>query len=166
MLFFKNIILVSLFLFAGKPHPFYLSVTDMKYNDKSKSLEISCKMFTTDLEDALKKTTNKSVDILHPKNKPEVEKILFTYITKRLSVNLNGKLKTLKFIGYEKEDDVILTYMEIEKCEKPKQFSIQNSLLYDFLKEQINLVQIEVGDFKKSTKVGNPEKEIKFVVSN
>ncbi len=166
MLFFKNIILVSLFLFAGKPHPFYLSVTNMKYNDKSRSMEISCKMFTNDLEDALKKITNKSVDILNPKNKPEVENILFEYITKRLSVNLNGKIKTLKFIGYEKEDEVIWTYMEIEKCEKPKQLIIQNSLLYDFLKEQINLVQIEAGDFKKSSKVGNPEKELKFEITN
>ena len=76
MLFLKNIVLASLFLFAGKPHPFYLSITEMKYNDKSKSLEISCKMFTGDLEDALKKTTNKSVDLIHPKNKPETEKIL------------------------------------------------------------------------------------------
>ncbi len=166
MLFFKNIILISLFLFAGKPHPFYLSVTDIKYNDKNKSLEIACKMFTSDLEDALKKTTNKSVDILNPKNKPEVEKILFEYITKRLSVNLNGKLKTLKFIGYEKEDEVIWTYMEIEKCEKPKQLIIQNSLLYDQIKEQINLVQIEIGDFKKSSKVTNPEKEMKFEIIN
>lgn len=166
MLFFKNIIIICLFLFSAKPHPFYLSVTDMKYNDKSKSLEIACKMFTSDLEDALKKTTNKSIDIINPKNKPEIEKILFAYITKRLSVNLNGKLKTLKFIGYEKEDEVIWTYMEIEKCEKPKQLIIQNSLLYDFIKEQINLVQIEVGDLKKSLKVGNPEKELKFTISN
>ncbi len=162
MLFFKNIIIIFILLFSGKPHPFYLSVTDIKYNDKSKSLEIACKMFTNDLEDALKKITNKSIDILNPKNKPEVEKILFAYITKRLSVNLNGKLKTLKFIGYEKEDDVIWTYMEIEKCEKPKQLIIQNSLLYDFVKEQINIVQIEVDGNKQSSKVSNPNKEIRF----
>ena len=67
---------------------------------------------------------------------------------------------------YEKEDEVIWTYMEIEKCEKPKQFIIENSLLYDFIKEQINLVQIEVGDYKKSLKVGNPEKELKFEIVN
>ena len=84
-------------LFAGKPHPFYLSVTDIKYNEKNKSLEVATKMFTSDLEDALKKTFKKTVDILNPKDKKEVEKILFDYITKRLTINLNGKLKTLKF---------------------------------------------------------------------
>lgn len=164
MLFLKNIVVVCLFLFAGKPHPFYLSVTDMKYNEKNKSMEIACKMFTNDLESALKKTTGKKVDILNAKDKKEVEKILFDYIQKRLTINLNGKTRTLKYIGYEKEDDVIWTYMEIEKCEKPKQLNVTTSLLYDFLKEQINLVSIEVSGNKQSSKVSNPDKEIKFSI--
>lgn len=164
MLLFKNIILACLFLFAGKPHPFYLSVTELKYNDKNKSLEVACKMFTNDLEGALKKTTGKKIDIVNPKDKKEVEKALFDYINKRLSINLNGKLKTLKFIGYEKEEDVIWTYMEIEKCEKPKQVNITTSLLYDFLKDQINLVSVESGTYKQSSKVSNPDKELKFKI--
>jgi hypothetical protein len=162
MLFLKNIVLVCLFLFAGEPHPFYLSVTDIKYNDKNKSLEIACKMFTNDLEGALKKTSGKKVDILNTKDKKEVEKMLFDYINKRFTINLNGKAQTLKYIGYEKEEDVIWTYMEIEKCERPKQLIISNSLLYDFIKEQINLVSFEMGGKKQSSKVTNPEKEIKF----
>lgn len=166
MLLFKNIILVCVFLLTGTPHPFYLSVTDIKYNDKNKSLEIACKMFTNDLEDALKRTTKKSIDLINPKDKKETERILFDYINKRLSINLNGKSKTLKCIGFEKEEDVIWTYMEIEKCEKPKQLLINNSLLYDFLKEQINLVSFEISGNKQSSKVSNPDKEIKFTVAN
>lgn len=165
MLLIKNIILISIFLIGGKPHPFYLSVTDVKYNEKNKSLEIACKMFTNDIEDALKRTTKTSVDLLHPKDKKETEKILFDYISKRLILNLNGKIQTLKYIGYEKEEDVIWTYMEIEKCEKPKQLNITTSLFYDFLKEQINLVSLEVGGKKQSSKVSNPEKEIKFKIN-
>lgn len=165
MLFLKNIIFVCLFLLPGKPHPFYLSVTDIKYNDKNKSLELACKMFTNDLEDALKRTTKKSVDLIHPKDKKETEKILFGYISKRLSISLNGKLRTLKFIGFEKEEDVIWTYMEIEKCEKPKQLNITTTLLYDFLKEQINLVSFDLNGNKQSSKVSNPDKEIKFTLN-
>lgn len=166
MLFLKNIILIGLFLFIGKPHPFYLSVTDIKYNDKNKSLEIACKMFTNDLEGALKKTTGKKVDLLNPKDKTEVENILFDYINKRLSINLNGKTQIIKYIGYEKEEDVIWTYMEIEKCEKPKLVYIYTSLLYDFIKDQINLASLEVAGNKQSSKVSNPDKEIKFTVVN
>jgi hypothetical protein len=165
MLLFKNIIFFSIFLLAGKPHPFYLSVTDIKYNEKNKSLEIACKMFTNDLEDALKRTTKKGVDLIHPKDKNETGKILFDYITKRLFINLNGKRRTLKFIGFEKEEDVIWTYMEIEMCEKPKQMLIETTLLYDFLKEQINLVSLEVAGNKQSSKVNYPDPQIKFTIN-
>ena len=166
MLFFKPIILACVFLLVGKPHPFYLSVTDIKYNDKNKSLEIACKIFTNDLEDALKRTTKKNVDLINPQDKKETGKILFDYINKRLSINLNGKLKTLNYIGFEKEEDVIWTYMEIEKCDKPKQLNISNGLLYDFLKEQINLVSFEISGNKQSSKVSNPDKEINFTITN
>lgn len=162
MLLFKNIIFACLFTLTLKPHPFYLSVTELKYNDKGKTIEVACKMFSNDLEGALKKLSGKKVDIIHPKDKKEVEKLLFDYITKRLSIQINGQPRSLKYVGYEKEEDVIWTYMEIEKCEKPKSLSVNTSLLYDFLAEQINLVQVEVGSFKKSLKVTNPDKEIKF----
>jgi hypothetical protein len=164
MLVFRLILFASLFL-AGKPHPFYLSVTDIKYNEKNRTLEVACKMFTNDLENVLKKNTGKKIDLIDPKDKKETEKVLFDYISKRLEINLNGKKQTLKFLGYEKEEDVIWTYMEIEKCEKPKQFVIHNSLLYDHLKEQINMVHLEVNNKKQSSKVTNPEKELKFTVN-
>jgi hypothetical protein len=163
MLFFR-ILIAFTFLFAPGAHPFYLSVTDMKYNGKNKTIEVACKLFTNDLETALKKLNNQSVDLIHPKDKKETEKILFGYISKRLSITLNGKNRNLKFIGYEKEDDVIWAFMEIEKCELPKQIVISNSLLYDFLKEQSNIVHFEVNGNKQSSRVVNPEKEIKFVV--
>jgi hypothetical protein len=162
----KFIILSLVFLFGTKSHPYYLSVTNIKYNDKNKSLEVAIKMFTSDLENALKRTTKKSIDIINPKDKKEVEKILIDYVNKRLHIKLNGKDQTLKLIGYEKEDDSVWTYLEIEKCEKPKTFVITNSLLYDFLKEQINIVEIEVAGKKQSSRLVNPEKEIKFTVPN
>ena len=94
----------------------------------------------------------------------ETEKILYEYIKKRLTITVNGKLKNLKYIGYEKEDDVVWAYLEIEKCEKPKQLNISNGLLYDFLKEQINIVQTEMNGDKQSSRVTNPDKEIKFTI--
>lgn len=147
------------------PHPFYLSLTELKYDASKKNIEVSCKMFTNDLEDALKKNSGKPVDLLNPKNKQEVEKILFEYIKKRLSISINNKQVILKYIGYEKEEEAIWTYMEITDCELPKTLTIDNKLLYDYLKEQINIVQCEVGRYKESSKVANPESRISFSVN-
>jgi hypothetical protein len=142
-------------------HPFFVSVTDIKYDEKTKLLEIACKMFSNDLEGALKKSTGKKIDLLNEKNKAESEKILFDYIQKRLLVKVNGKAANYTFIGFEKEEDAIWTYMEC-KSEKPKQLDIDVKLLYEFLKDQINMVHSEVGGVKKSYKVNNPDSSIKF----
>lgn len=146
------------------PHPFYLSVTELKYNAPKKTIEVSCKMFTNDFEDALKKTCGKPIDILNPNNKAEVEKVLFEYVKKRLNIAINNKPVSLNYIGYEKEEEAIWTYMEITGCELPKTIAIDNKLLYDYLKEQINIVHCEVGTFKESSKVVNPESKISFVI--
>jgi len=150
---------LSVFVFA---HPFFVSVTDIKYNSANKAVEISCKMFTNDLEGALKKTSGKTIDILNPKDKKEVESVLCEYIKKRLLVKVNDKIINYTLVGYEKEEDAIWTYVEFNKAELPKQISVDNKLLYDFLKEQTNIVNVEVNGIKKSYKVLNPESSMSF----
>jgi SpoU rRNA methylase family enzyme len=147
------------------PHPFYLSVTELKYNASKKSMEVSCKMFTNDLEDALKKTSGKSIDLLNTSNKKEAESVLFAYIQKRFIISVNNKPMELKYIGYEKEEEAIWTYMEIVNCEKPNAISIDNKLLYDYLKDQMNIVHCETGSFKESSKVVNPDSKITFTIN-
>lgn len=146
---------------AWKPHPFFVSVTELKYNAESKTMEISCKMFTNDLEDALKKTSGKKIDILHPKDKKEVEAVLFSYIQKRLQIKVNGKALQYTFIGFEKEEDAIWTYLEC-KSEKPKTISADDKLLYDYLKSQINIVHVNANGKSQSSKVSNPESVMNF----
>ncbi len=153
------VLLPFLFLFA---HPFFVSVSDIKYNSSNKSIEISCKMFTNDLEGALKKISSKPIDILNPKDKKEVEAVLFDYIKKHLIIKINNKIINYTFVGYEKEEDAIWTYLEFKKAEIPKQINVDDKLLYDFLKEQTNIVNVEVNGVKKSYKVLNPESIMNF----
>lgn len=165
MLLFLNHILIYFSAIWFLPHPYYLSVTELKYNEKAKSIEVSCKMFTNDLEMALRKTSGKTVDLLHPQDKAETDKILFEYITKRLTITNNNQKQTLKYIGFEKEEDAIWTYMEISNCQKPKSLLVTNKLLYDFLKEQINIVHLECGSLNESNKVTNPDSKIEFKIN-
>lgn len=143
-------------------HPYYLSVTELKYKATEKTMAVSCKMFTNDLEDAIKRSSGKTTDLLNPKDKKEVDKQLSEYISKRLIITIDGKACGLKYLGYEKEEDCIWTYLEIEKIAKPKNLKIETSLLYDYLKEQINIVHVEVDNYKESSKVSNPDSKMEF----
>jgi hypothetical protein len=157
------IILVGLFSsFNLKKHPTYISLVDIKY--KQGSLQISTRMFTNDLEDVLKKTSKKGIDILNPKNKAEADSVLFNYIKQRLHISISAKNQQLHYIGYEKEDESIWSYLEIMKViTVPKKMTVDTKLLYDFLPNETNIVQIEINSLKKSSKVTNPESKINFL---
>ena len=159
---FLSLIIIGFSSFNVLRHPFFMCVTDIKHNIKQHSLNISIKLFTNDIENALKKTTGKPIDLLNPKNKPEMELELFNYIKKRFVLNNNQKPITLDFIGYEKEDDVIWVYLEGKKVNQPKNLKINTTLLYDYLPQQSNIVHAEINGVKKSSKVLYPESKIEF----
>ena len=163
----KYSLFVFLLLFMSSfqkvKHPFFVSVIDINYKLKERALQLSVKLFTNDLEDALRKTSKKKIDILNPIDKAETDSVLFNYITKRLNINVNSKKQTLHFIGYEKEEEAIWTYLEIKNSSQPKKINIDTKLLYDFLPQQINIVHIEINGIKKSSKVTNPASNIEFI---
>ena len=143
-------------------HPFYISVIDLKHDVKQQSLNISVRLFTNDLEDALRKKTKKPVDILNPKNKEYTDSIVCNYILNRLIIQFNSKNQKLKFIGYEKEEESIWVYFEIPKCLNPKKISVETKLLYDYLPQEVNIVHLEFNTIKKSSKVTNPESRVEY----
>ncbi len=155
-------ITISFCSFNVLKHPFFICVTDIKHDAKQHSLNISIKLFTNDIENALKKTTGKHIDLLNPKNKPEMEMELFNYIKKRFVLNNNQKPIILDFIGYEKEEDVIWVYLEGKKVNQPKTLKINTILLYDYLPQQTNIIHTEINGIKKNSKVANPESIIVF----
>jgi hypothetical protein len=159
---FFGLLLILTFGFHSLKHPFYISVVDIKHDAKQQSLNVSVKLFTNDIEAALKKTTSKSIDLLNPTNKTEMEVELTNYIKKRLSIVVNNKATNLEFIGYEREEDAIWAYFEIKKIVKPKNIKIDTKLLFDFLPLQSNIVHADVNGVKKSSKVNNPDSKVEF----
>lgn len=132
------------------------------WKDYEKSLSTSVKMFTNDLEEALSKSTGKKVDLINGTNKEELNEWINDYIKKRLIVKVNGQSLGFQFIGFEREEDAIWSYIEYKNCPKPKKVIIENSLLYDHINTQINIVHFEISGDKKSSKVTKPEKMLNF----
>mgnify|MGYP006204322833 CR=1 FL=1 len=80
-----------LFLFTFL-HPFYVSVTDINHNQKTKSLEISSKIFFDDLESDIEKENNLRIDILKPQNKDLINDLISKYfpqlVTNQVEISL------------------------------------------------------------------------------
>lgn len=154
--------LIVVFFGMAFAHPFYMSVCEFKYNAKNTVVEGTVKLFANDLESALTKLGHKQVDIVHPKDTVRLNKLLRDYLFTRLLLEVNGKNLKLDFLGFEREGESIWCFVEYKCSEEPKHIKVSNALLYDFLKEQINIVHWEIGGVSKSLKVTCPEKELFF----
>lgn len=157
-----SLLIIHFSCFISPPHPFYLSVTELKYNQESKKMEISVKLFTDDFEKTLHNIHKIPIDLLHPKDQEATEKLVEEYISKHLSIQCDSKLLQMTFIGYEKENDAIWSYFESEALNAPKSIAITNTLLYQFIKGQMNIMHVNIGSEKKSYKLNNPDANAVF----
>ncbi|MFP5042823.1 DUF6702 family protein [Parasediminibacterium sp. JCM 36343] len=143
-------------------HPFYLSMIEIDHNAKEKTAEISIRIFTEDLEGALRKFSNTKIDLLHPADKAATEKILNAYIQSKFQLTLNEKAVTLHFVGYEQQIESIWTYLEVKDVPIFKKASINCSLLYDYQDKQVNIFHVKANGTEKSNKLDFPKNGVEF----
>ena len=158
-----HFISVLYFAFTFLFHPFFVSMTDVNYNDKNHELEVSVRIFTDDFENALcKQHSGVNIDIAHPANQTQMNSFVNDYIQKHLSFTVNGKPAALSFAGYEKENESIWTYLEIREVSSLQKITISNTLLHDYNEGQINIIHVKANGTEKETKLDYPESKAEF----
>jgi hypothetical protein len=144
---------------GGSVHPIYMSVTEIEHNAKEKTLEISCRIFTNDLETTLRQTNKGFIDLINPKDKAATNKLVNDYIQKHLSIVVDGKTVALQFLGYEQQEDAINSFYQVNNIATVKKITITDNILYEYKSEQISLLHVTVDGNRKSTKMINPEEK-------
>jgi hypothetical protein len=147
---------------AERPHPLYISVTEINHNQKDKILEVSCKMFTNDLEAALEKMSKTRVDLSAAKDKPASDKLIGEYVGRHLRLQLDGKPAVLHFVGSEKENDGTWSYFQVNDVPVVKRIDVANDLLYDSFNQQIGIMHVTVNGQRKSSRLDYPEANASF----
>ena len=143
-------------------HPIYVSVTEMEYNDKENSLEVSCKIYTNDLEEVLRKEANASVDLITNSQSADTKKKVDQYISKHLQIWADGKKAQWHFIGYEQIDESIQSYFQVDNIKRPSKIEVFDNILYEFSREQLSIIHAIVGGKRKSARLDNPETKVAF----
>ncbi len=143
-------------------HPIYVSVTEIEHNAKDKTLEISCRIFTDDFEKTLRKTTNIHVDLLAPKDKSAMDKLVSQYVQQHLKILVDGKTLNLKYIGYEQVEEAIESYYQVTDIPTVNSITVQDNLLFEYSPQQISILHVTVNGNRKSTKLNQPDDQAKF----
>ena len=148
---------------AGKAvHPIYVSVTEIEHNAKDKTLEISCKIFTDDLEKTLRQQYNTHIDLLNPKEKAAMEKLVSAYVLKHLVIKADDRPVALQYLGYEQQEEGIVSFYQANNISSVKKLEVTDNILFEYKKEQISIIHAIVNGNRKSTKLVNPEEKAGF----
>jgi hypothetical protein len=138
-------------------HPFFVSVTEINHNAKEKSLEISVRVFTDDFENTLRMfAPNQKVDLMTPPAGGSMDSLVKKYVLQKVTLEVNGQKRIMQYIGFERVEESIWTYFEISGVTELKQLKINNPILYEYRKEQINMIHIINGENRQSRKLDNP----------
>lgn len=131
-------------------HKFYVSVTQIDYNEGKKRIEISNRIFVDDLEKALEEIHHQKLYLGTPKENATAKKWVVEYIQQNFNVKVNGKPKEVIFLGTEYEDNLIICYFKVDYSKKIGTFEIYNNFLTAYFSEQQNIIHTNINNEKRS----------------
>ena len=143
-------------------HPLHLATVEIDHNATDKTLEITCKTFWDDFESILSKVNRSKVDLVSGKDTAGNNKKIFEYIKTHLQITIDGKPVQMSFVGYEKEDVVVYSFLQVDNISSVKKVTIVNSLMHDMFDDQVEIIHMIVNGNRKSTKLDYPAKSAEF----
>lgn len=141
-------------------HPFYISVCEIELKSKEKSLHLSCRMFTDDIQRELSALHQKRLNLSHVD--AENKKLLSAYILDHVKIKVGGRQVQLNCIGYELEEEAVWCYFEGPVTKPDLQVQIENTLLCSALEGETNIVHCTLDGKRKSQRLLCPDKILNF----
>jgi len=142
-------------------HPLHLSSTELNYNSKTSTVELSCRIFTDDFEDLLGKKYKVKPDLSAPAKHEEMDALINKYMASHMQLSTGGKILPLTYIGYENDKEAVVVYMESAVAKNLKAMEVSCTVLYDSFDDQTNIFHVTYNGNRKSSKLTYPDK--KFV---
>lgn len=135
-------------------HPVHISVTEIEFDEKEKTLEIMMRVFMDDMETTLRNSMNKpELDVFDPKNAAQLDQLMPEYLKSHFQIALDDKIQKTVYLGHEREPDVFIFYIEVSNVKKWKTIRVLNDIITDTYDDQSNLVHVSVGEKVRSLRL-------------
>ena len=83
----------------AQSHPFHATITSFNCKPNNQSVEITIKLFTNDLENALKESGGSDWRIDSESNRIIIDSLIFDYIKNNLFLSFNDKRGKILWVG-------------------------------------------------------------------
>ena len=128
----KILVLLIIPLLAFSAHKYYLSLTQIEYNQDAKSLEIIINVFMDDIETALNQDYNLDLQLNTKKELKESDTYFANYLKEKLQFSINNKSLQFNYLGKEYDADLVYFYLEIKEVENFTSLEINSKVLLRF----------------------------------
>ena len=130
-------------------HEYYVSTTEVDYIKEKNLMQITIRIFIDDFEEIVKQTNN-NLKVAPDSNSKKINEILNQYIFEKFKISVNDQELIYEFIGKEYKSDMIQAYYEAEINNIIKNISFENYILFDYFKNQQNIIHYKNDKFRKS----------------
>jgi len=143
-------------------HPFHVGLTEIVYQPQSNTYQVSLKLFTDDLELALKEESGNIVDLLDGEIDTRTDSLLFRYASTHFSISSNDLALDLRYVGSEKEYDVTWIYLESAEIPEINHLLVWNELLLEVFEDQSHIVHYSDSSGLRSELIHKDKASVSF----
>ena len=138
-------------LFGLAPlHNFYVSTTSVRYVPNENSFQITTQVFLDDFESALRHYGNEKISLTPDGSQVKIDSLIEDYFRKNIIFNAKGEKMNFDFLGKVYKIDVLVAYMELKMDTIVSPLSIKNTILFDYLSDQKNIIHLKLASKRKS----------------
>ena len=131
-------------------HNFYVSTTSIRYVPGEKSLQITTQVFLDDFESALQQNGHEKTKLTPKVSQEEIDTLVEDYLRKNITFKSQEKTIDFEFLGKVYKSDVLIAYMELKMDSIQSSLSIKNTIFFDYLPDQKNIIHLKFASKRKS----------------
>jgi hypothetical protein len=131
-------------------HKYYVSLTEIRFNEQSSRMEISMRIFPDDLDRAIVAQYGVDAHLSSSLESPLADSLLGEYLLAHFSLFSDDHDMAFTYLGKEPEADAIWCYLESEPVSAvPSRLKIKNNILMEQFEDQVNIIQVYAGKWNK-----------------
>ena len=131
-------------------HNFYVSTTSIRFVPDEKSLQITTQVFLDDFESVLQQNGHEKTKLIPEVSQQEIDILVEDYLRKNITFKAQEKTIDFEFLGKVYESDVLIAYMELKMDSIQSSLSIKNTIFFDYLPDQKNIIHFKFASKRKS----------------
>ena len=136
-------------------HQFYISITFIQHDPETEKLNVRVKLFINDLEESIYQDRGIRIGIWANKPIEDAASYVEDYVTSRLLISVDDAPVALNFVSQKiepaevLEDNVMICQLEAAGVSEIASIKVRNSLLFEAIDSQINIVNIRANNARK-----------------